>query len=65
MIFVPVNMKYKYYGQLWWKSLVSLISKRYSPVRGQIYLLKIASIYCNFTLIGGCKMAILGYFLEK
>ena len=38
-------------------------STRDSPVRGQIYLLKIASIYGNFTLIGG-KMAIFGYFLK-
>ena len=26
-----------------------IYSKRYSPVQGQIYLLKIASIYGNFT----------------
>ena len=39
-------------------------SRRYSPVRGQIYLLKIASIYGYFTPIGS-KMAILGYFLKK
>ena len=29
------------------------ISRRYSPVLDQIYLLKIASIYRNFTQIGG------------
>ena len=46
------------------------ISRRDSPVRGQIYLLKIASIYGNFTPIGGGggggggKMAIFGYFFE-
>ena len=30
-----------------------LYSRRDSPVRGQIYLLKITSIYGNFTPIGG------------
>ena len=40
-------------------------SRRDSPDRGQIYLLKIASIYMydNFTPIGS-KMAILGVFLK-
>ena len=44
----------------------SIVSRRDSPVRGQIYLLKIASIYGNFTPIGGGggKMAIFGYFLK-
>ena len=32
---------------------VTIYSKRDSPVRCQIYLLKIASIYGNFTPIGG------------
>ena len=38
-------------------------SRRDSPVRGQIYLLKIASIYGNFTPIGP-KMSIYGYLLK-
>ena len=44
-----------------------LISRRDSPVRGKIYLLKIASIYGNFTPIGGGggKMAIFGVFFEN
>ena len=37
------------------------ISRRYSPVMGQVYLLKIASIYGNFTPIGGY----FGVFLEN
>ena len=39
------------------------ISRRYSPVRGQIYLLKIASIYGNFTPIGTLNVYF-GVFLE-
>ena len=38
--------------------------RRYSLARGQIYLLRIASIYGNFTPIGGI-MDILGVFLEN
>ena len=34
-------------------SIEPVCSRRDSPVRGQIYLLKIASIYGNFTPIGG------------
>ena len=33
-------------------SITSVGSRRDSPVRGQIYLLKIASIYGHFTPIG-------------
>ena len=45
------------------KGNVNVNSRRYFPVRGQIYLLIIASIYGNFTPIGGGgKIAILGYF---
>ena len=44
---------------------LSINSRRDSPVRGQIYLLKIASIYGNFTPIGGgVKWLFLGIFLK-
>ena len=44
------------------KLIAAIISRRDSPVRGQIYLLKIASIYGHFTPIGGVKWLFLGIF---
>ena len=42
---------------------VHIFSTRDSPVRGQVDLLKIDSVYGHFTPIGGGgKMVILGYF---
>ena len=43
---------------------VRINSRRDSPVRGQIYLLKIASIYSNFTPIGA-KNVHIWVFLEN
>ena len=57
-----VYMQNRMYGEFYG----TLNSRRYSPVRGVIYLLKITSIYGNFTPIGGGggggKMVIFGYF---
>ena len=42
------------------KALIN--SRRYSPVGGQIYLLKIASLYGNFTPIGALNVFFFGIF---